>query len=160
MTVCKTVFVRREGFELPLLLVGAFRAIVDELHVELEERGHPRVRPLHGFALQAVGPNGATVSELGRRLGVSKQAAGKTADVLVRLGYVERTRDAADARAVHVARTPLGEELLRVSAAGFARIRRRWVRTLGAQHVAALEEALAHMAGDASKLGDLPGWLR
>lgn len=55
---------------------------------------------------------------------------------------------------------PLGEELLRVSAAGFARIRRRWVRTLGAQHVAALEEALAHMAGDASKLGDLPGWLR
>lgn len=148
------------GFELPLLLVAAFRAIVDELHAELERQGHPGARPLHGFALQAVGPAGSSLSELGRRLGVSKQAASKTADSLVRLGYLERASDPADGRAVLVTRTVLGDELLRLSAAGFARIRRRWVRELGAQQVAALEDALAHMAGDATKLGDLPGWLR
>src|SRR5580658_491145 len=70
--------VERSGFELPLLLVGAFRSLIDELHAELARQGHDLARPVHGFALQAIGPEGVTVSELGRRLGVSKQAAAKT----------------------------------------------------------------------------------
>ncbi|SCF77538.1 MarR family protein, partial [Streptomyces sp. Ncost-T6T-2b] len=39
-----------------------------------------------------MGPDGAAISEIGRRLGVSKQAAGKTVDKLETLGYVERAR--------------------------------------------------------------------
>ena len=69
----------RFGFELPLLLAAAFRTLIDGLHDQLAARGHPDARPIHAFALQAIGPDGATVSELGRRLGVSKQAAAKTA---------------------------------------------------------------------------------
>jgi hypothetical protein len=65
----------RPGYELPLLLAGGFRLLIDELHEHLAEQGHPELRPVHGFALQAVGRDGATVSEIGRRLGVSKQAA-------------------------------------------------------------------------------------
>ena len=82
------------GFVLPLLLFAGFRAIIDRLHAELAEQGHPEVRPAHGFALQAIGLDGATASEIGRRLGVSKQAAGKTTDRLAALGYVERVDDA------------------------------------------------------------------
>src|SRR5436305_6021246 len=48
----------RAGYELPLLLFGGFRAIIDELHAELGRRGHPDMRPAHGFAMQAVGPRG------------------------------------------------------------------------------------------------------
>src|SRR2546427_11608568 len=66
------------GFELPLLLFGGFRSIIDELHAELARRGHPDVRPAHGFALQAIGLGGATAAEAGRRLGISQQAAGQT----------------------------------------------------------------------------------
>ncbi len=40
--------------------------------------------------MQAIGTDGATASELGRRRGVSKQAAGKTVDRLEALGYAER----------------------------------------------------------------------
>ena len=86
------------GYELPLLLFGGFRAIIDELHAELARRGHPDLRPAHGFALQAIGLDGATATEAGRRLGISKQAAGKTVDALDRLGYAERGVDPADAR--------------------------------------------------------------
>src|SRR6201982_2429505 len=86
------------GFELPLLLFGGFRSIVDELHAELARRGHPDVRPAHGFALQAIGLGGATAAETGRRLGISKQAAGKTIDRLEELGYVRRSGDDADRR--------------------------------------------------------------
>ena len=53
------------------------------------------MRPAHGYAFQAIGAYGATATELGRRLGVTKQAAGQMVDELVRLGYVRaraRTR--------------------------------------------------------------------
>ena len=74
------------GWVLPLLLFGGFRALIDRLHDELARQGHPDMRPAYGFAMQAIGRDGATASELGRRLGVSKQAAGKTVDRLVQLG--------------------------------------------------------------------------
>src|SRR4051794_40441385 len=100
------------GYELPLLLFAGFRAIVDELHAELARQGHPDVRPVYGFAMQAIGRDGATASELGRRLGVSKQAAGKTVDRLVHLGYAERVDDGADARRKLVRLTPHGIDAL------------------------------------------------
>ena len=53
------------GFELPVLLFAGFRSIIDELHAELARRGHPDLRPAHGFALQAIGPGGATAAETG-----------------------------------------------------------------------------------------------
>src|SRR5215471_2064950 len=86
------------GYELPLLLFGGFRAIIDELHAELARRGHPDLRPAHGFAMQAIGLHGATATEVGRRLGISKQAAGKTIERLEELGYVHRADDNTDRR--------------------------------------------------------------
>src|SRR2546421_5113087 len=104
------------GFELPLLLFGGFRSIIDELHAELARRGHPDVRPAHGFALQAIGLGGATATEAGRRLGISKQAAGKTIDRLEELGYVHRSGDDADRRRKLARPTPRGRAGLGPSA--------------------------------------------
>jgi DNA-binding MarR family transcriptional regulator len=151
----------RQGFELPLLLAAAFRALIDELHEELAGRGHPGVRPVHGFALQAVGAGGATVSELGRRLGISKQAAAKTAASLKALGYVASEPDPVDGRARVLRLTAHGTDCLRTSAEIFERLRARWVTDLGEARVAALEDDLEAIAGHGSaRLGDLPGWLR
>src|SRR5256885_9978183 len=96
------------GFELPLLLFGGFRSIIDELHAELARRGHPDVRPAHGFALQAIGLGGATAAEAGRRLGISKQAAGKTIDRLEDLGYVHRFGEEAERRGQTAPPSPTG----------------------------------------------------
>src|SRR3984885_10980260 len=84
------------GYELPLLLFAGFRSVIDELHAELARRGHQDMRPAHGFAMQAIGFSGATATEVGRRLGISKQAAGKTVERLEALGYVERAGDRPD----------------------------------------------------------------
>lgn len=87
------------GFEpLLLLLVAGFRAFIDRLHAELGRQGHPDVCPVYGFAMQAIGLDGASASELGRRPGVSKQAAGKTVGRLQELGYAERVDDPVDGR--------------------------------------------------------------
>ena len=146
------------GFELPLLLFGGFRSIIDELHAELARRGHPDLRPAHGFALQAIGPGGATATEAGRRLGISKQAAGKTIDRLEELGYVHKDGDAQDRRRKLVRITPRGLEALAMSAMIFDDIRARWAGALGPVRLSGLEADLRTMApGETFRL-DVPGW--
>jgi DNA-binding MarR family transcriptional regulator len=146
------------GFELPLLLFGGFRSIIDELHAELARRGHPDLRPAHGFAIQAIGLAGATATETGRRLGISKQAAGKTIDRLEELGYASRAEDSADRRRKLVRLTPRGIAALESSAMIFNDIRARWAGDLGADRLAALEASLREMVpGDTLRL-DVPGW--
>ncbi|MET9436149.1 MarR family winged helix-turn-helix transcriptional regulator [Streptomyces sp. NPDC006551] len=131
-----------KGFELPLLLFAGFRTLIDRLHAELARQGHPDLRPAHGFAMQAIGADGATASEIGRRLGVSKQAAGKTVDRLLALGYAERTDDPADARRKLVRLTPRGFDALARSATVFDRLRAEWADTLGPERVREMEAAL------------------
>ncbi|PYC76884.1 MarR family transcriptional regulator [Streptomyces tateyamensis] len=147
------------GFELPLLLFAGFRSIIDELHAELAREGHPQARPAHGFALQAVGPQGATASEIGRRLGISKQAAGKTVDRLEALGYAARVPDPRDARGRLVVRTARGTELLARSAELFEQVRARWAAELGADRVRAMEQDLRAMVPSPLFRLDVSGWL-
>lgn len=136
----------RPGFELPLLLLAGFRALIDELHAELARQGHPHVRPAYGFAMQAIGPGGATASEVGRRLGVSKQAAGKTVDRLEELGYAERVDDPADGRRKLVRLTGRGVDALDRSAVIFDGLRARWADALGPGRLADLEDSLRTVA--------------
>ncbi|MGW2558335.1 MarR family winged helix-turn-helix transcriptional regulator [Streptomyces sp. NPDC001514] len=147
-----------KGYELPLLLFAGFRTLIDRLHAELARQGHPDVRPAHGFAMQAIGIDGATASEIGRRLGVSKQAAGKTVDRLVAFGYAERVDDPADARRKTVRLTPHGLDALARSAAVFDELRAEWARALGEEELSALEDGLRTVVpADAFRL-DAAGW--
>lgn len=146
------------GWALPVLLFAGFRSLIDALHAELARQGHPDVRPAHGFAMQAIGVDGATASELGRRLGVSKQAAGKTVDRLVEFGYAERADDPADARRKLVRLTPLGFDVLARSATVFEQLRAEWARTIGAERLRALEADLLAVAPEDGFRVDVAGW--
>ncbi|UNO43967.1 MarR family winged helix-turn-helix transcriptional regulator [Streptomyces sp. MST-110588] len=146
------------GYELPLLLFLGFRTLIDELHAELARQGHPDLRPLHGFVLQAVGARGTTAVELGRSLGVSKQAAGKTIDTLERLGYVERVKDPADTRRKIVRLTGRGHDGLARSARIFDELRARWADRLGAGRLSALESDLRKVTPPDLFRLDVPGW--
>ena len=149
---------RAYGFELPMLLFAGFRSIIDELHAELARRGHPDLRPAHGFALQAIGHSGATATETGRRLGISKQAAGKTIDRLEELGYVHRAGDETDRRRKLIRLTPRGMAALAMSALIFSDIRSRWESALGPDQLATLEADLRAMSGGDTFRLDVPGW--
>jgi DNA-binding MarR family transcriptional regulator len=146
------------GYELPLRLLLAFRGLIDALHAELAAQGHPDVRPLHGFVLQAIGLDGTTAAELGRRLGVSKQAAGKTLDALERMGYVGREADPRDARRKRVRLTERGLDCLRRSALIFDELRAGWVETLGEERLRALEADLRTVTPAEALRLDMPGW--
>lgn len=107
-------------------ILRAGRAAIDELHRRLAERGHPDVRPAHGYAFQAIGADGTTASALGERLNVTKQAAGQMVDELTRLGYVTREPDPDDGRRRLVQLTPRGVDCLRASADVFEEIVAEW----------------------------------
>jgi DNA-binding MarR family transcriptional regulator len=123
-------------------LLRGGRAAIDELHRRLADRGHPAVRPAHGYAFQAIGSSGATATELGRRLGITKQAAGQMVDELVRLGYVERQSDPADARRRLVHLTAAGADCLRTSSEIFEELFAEWRERSGVAEVRAAVEAL------------------
>ncbi|MEU9884774.1 MarR family winged helix-turn-helix transcriptional regulator [Sphaerisporangium sp. NPDC051011] len=146
------------GFELPLRLFLGFRTLVDELHAELARQGHPDLRPMHGFVMQAIGTRGTTAAELGRRLGVSKQAAGKTIDTLERLGYVERGTDPGDARRKVVRLSARGVDSLARSARIFDDLRARWAAAIGEDRLRAMEADLRTLTPPDYFRVDIPGW--
>jgi DNA-binding MarR family transcriptional regulator len=146
------------GFELPLRLLAGFRSLIDDLHAELGRQGHPDMRPMHGFVFQAIGPYGTTAADLGRRLGVSKQAAGKTINALEQLGYVIRVPDTGDQRRKLVVLTSRGIDALDRSARIFEELRAGWASKLGIDRLRALEADLQTVAGDAAVPLDMPGW--
>ena len=146
------------GFELPLRLLLGFRVLIDELHTELARQGHPELRPMHGFVFQAIGVDGTTAAELGRRLGVSKQAAAKHIDALERLGYLERAADPSDARSKKVRLTRRGVDSLARSARIFDELRERWAGVIGRERLRALEADLRKVTPAELFPLDIPGW--
>jgi DNA-binding MarR family transcriptional regulator len=147
-----------DGFLLPLRLFVGFRQLIDGVHAELAREGHPELRPLHGFVFQAIGRDGTTAVELGRRLGVSKQAAGKTIDNLERLGYVERATDPTDARRKLVRLTDRGVEVLVRSAQIFDELHAEWATRIGPDRLRQLETDLVTVTGAEAFRLDVPGW--
>ena len=129
---------------LPLarLLSAATQIAVARLNEELGGRGYPDLRPAYGYALLALGADGATTSQLGARVGVTKQAAAKIASRLEEGGYADRDEHPSDGRAQLLRRTARGEALLLAAAEIQEEIEREWAAAAGAGEVRALRAAL------------------
>jgi DNA-binding MarR family transcriptional regulator len=147
------------GPGLALLLLGAYRKLVDAAIVELAARGFDDVRPVHDFALRAIAAGADSASELGRRLSVSRQAAAKTIAVLLERGYITREEDPADRRRQRIGVTPSGHEVMRTGEMIFDELRESWGRQLGTAGLQTLEAQLRAFVGDAPVRPEAPGWV-
>lgn len=148
-----------QGHHFVFLLIGTFRRIIDDLHEYLADHDFPDARPMHGFVLQAIGEDSISISELGRRLGVSKQAAAKTVKQMESRQLVKRQPDPEDARASLIHRSERGETLLQRSGEYFALKQAEWSSDIG-------EERFREILGDLATIGgtgypaDFIGWLQ
>lgn len=113
---------------------------------------------MHGFVMQAVGVDGTTAVELGRRLGISKQAAGKTIDTLEGLGYLRREVDPVDARRKIVRLTDRALDCLARSARIFDELHDGWAEVLGAERLREWENDLRKVTQANAFRLDVPGW--
>lgn len=147
-----------DDLAMPFLLIGAFRTLVDAVHGDVARQGFPDVRASHGFALQAIG-SGCTSVQLGERLGVSKQAATKTASTLVGMGLIERHPNERDRRERVLRLTTEGRELLRLSAVAFRRELSSWRERAGDAQVDATLATLGLVGRGGRGDTDLSDWV-
>ncbi len=136
---------RTKGADLALLLLSGFHAMVDDVVAELAN---------HEFALRSIDLGADTASELGRRLGVSKQAAAKTIATLEQLGYVDREVDPSDGRIKRLHVTPRGHEMVAIGGMLFDEVRDRWAAQVGIRRLEALEAHLTRLIERRAKGAD------
>lgn len=123
--------------DLAILLVAANRCLEDRLVAAVRQAGARDMRPAFGFIIRAVAAEEPTVGRLAELLGVSRQAASKVSDEMVRRGYLLRARDRADRRRTR----------LRLSAKG------RRVRERAGAESEAIEAELRAAAGERAVAG-------
>lgn len=100
------------------------------------------VRPAQAVALVPLAGGALHASGLADRLNVSRQAVAQAVKALEAHGYVVRTPDDTDARALLIALTPRGWEVLRVMRANALAVEQHWEHVLGRQRLAELRETV------------------
>ena len=130
-----------------LFAIG-YRANIEGLHDELARRGWDDVRPAYGFALLAVRDSPATVTDLARWLGMTKQAASVLVEQLAGADLVRRNQDPADRRAWLVSLTRRGRRLLSTVEEIYAEQERRAAELIGAERLARLRADLVTLLSD------------
>jgi len=94
--------------DIGLLCMVIANGFNDAVLERLAEKGFGDAKFGHGFIVQGLLAGDRTVTELAQRLGISVQAVSKTVHEMESLGYIERTRDAADGRARKLALSARG----------------------------------------------------
>lgn len=145
------------------LLSMALTVALDELHTELARRGHPKLRPVHGYALNAVHNGHDTASALAPILSMTKQGAAKVVQLLLDEGYlVEGPAAVGDARRKPLALTSRGREVMQVSERVQDAIEAEWAGLAGERSIATTRRVLVTaVTGDGHRPSPPPvrhGW--
>ncbi|MCX5206551.1 MarR family winged helix-turn-helix transcriptional regulator [Streptomyces sp. NBC_00237] len=126
----------------PHLLHDARRWFEEGLLAALEEAGVASVSPTQVQLFAVLDEDGTTVSELARRMGVTRQTAHQAVHGLIAAGLLEQRPDPASARQRLVRRTAEGERTHRRAEAVLARLEGELAARIGGEAVAALRAAL------------------
>jgi DNA-binding MarR family transcriptional regulator len=103
------------------------------------------------YTISAISAGAISPSDLGGRLGVSKQAVSQLLDSLVLRGYVERSVDSVDRRRMRLDLTDRGREVSAVCRRAIDRVERRIAETVGEEcvlHTRQTLEALIALASE------------
>jgi len=133
------------AFDLGHLLLRAQRDFEQRLVEGLGQKNH-RLTAAQVAVIQLLDGDGTRLGTIATRVATTKQAVGQVVDQLESLGLVDRARDDADARARLVRPTKRGAALLNDAKQIAQGIRRDWKKRLGAEKLAALEDALGAFA--------------
>lgn len=120
---------------LPALMRAARSTYAAAVRAPLAECGFEDVPRDGVFAISAIGLTEVSGGQLGRWLGVSKQAVSQLLDTLVLRGYVERSINPVDRRRMRLMLTDRGTQVATLCRQAVERVERRVIETVGAAYV-------------------------
>ncbi|MBO0809816.1 MAG: winged helix-turn-helix transcriptional regulator, partial [Actinobacteria bacterium] len=139
------------GLALRRAQAGYRRQVNDELAAAgFGGRRFPDARVL----LMCAGPAETTISDIGRRLGITRQGASKIVAGLRDRGYLEVTPSAADGREKILTLTPRAVQYLQAIRSAAGVIEARLLREIGAQALEQFFRVLHLVAGEELATGE------
>ncbi|MEV4502163.1 MarR family winged helix-turn-helix transcriptional regulator [Streptomyces klenkii] len=127
---------------LPQLLGDARRWFEEGLLAALEAGGAAPVSPTQAQLFAALDDQGTTISELARRMGVTRQTVHQAVHGLVAAGLLEQTPDPASARQRLIRRTGEGERAHRQAGLILEQLEEQLAERIGREQADALRTAL------------------
>jgi DNA-binding MarR family transcriptional regulator len=137
-----------ERDDLVMLLMRAASATAERINAEVVAAGYPGLRPAHGLVFVCTSRGGATVSQIGAALGVTKQSAAAIVEELVDAGYLTRATHPGDRRAHLLTLTPRGWGATRAATRAARRQWRDLADRLGPERLSAVADALDVIGAD------------
>ena len=110
-----------------------------------------QLRQSHFRVMSSVPEQGVSITELGERVGMTKQGCGQFVAHLVVTGHLATEADPADRRVRLVRRTPLGHKVLEAVRERNLRIEQVWAEHVGPERYRVFRGVLEELA-----LRDLP----
>lgn len=125
--------------------------LIAEIHrdfsLRIRERlvaaGHEGVTAAHLKLFRSLPIDGARVTTLAERMGITAQSAGARVDELVALGYLERAPDPTDGRALRIHFSAKGRRLLATARRLINGIEREYAVKLGEARFDSMKASLA-----------------
>ncbi|MFD3805559.1 MarR family winged helix-turn-helix transcriptional regulator [Streptomyces sp. NPDC058611] len=133
---------------LPQLLTEAKRWFDDALLASMRAAGEQPVTVGQAAVFAALDEGGTTVSELARRMGVTRQTAHQAVHALIGMGLLEQTPDPSSARSRLIRPTAEGTRVHRRAQDTLAVIEGVLAERIGAEAVGALRAALTVPLGE------------
>jgi DNA-binding MarR family transcriptional regulator len=128
------------------LVIRAAQIETNELAERLHAGGHRNVQSSYVGLLANVDTEGTRVVTIARQMGTTRQAVSQLVKAIEAAGFLERTPDPADGRAVLVRHTPAGRALLADALEAMADIEAGYEALIGPGRMRALKKALADIA--------------
>lgn len=124
------------------MLRSAWTELIDEIFEELAAAGFDDLRPVHRSILRDLLTSNLRPSELGARLGLSKQAANDLVREFEVKGYITLEPDPDDGRAKRIVATERGWQASETAQATSNAVGHRWAELVGEERYAVFEEVL------------------
>lgn len=135
------------------LFLLAHRDFSERALEKLTARGHAGLGIAHTTLLPHIDLEGTRMTVLAERAGVTKQAVGQLVADLEQRGYVARTVDPRDRRAVLVTFTAAGERFLRDAERIKHELEDEYLARLGVERMAELRAILTDLVGRTGRRG-------
>ena len=121
------------------ILIGA---LMQEIRDTFAAEDWDGLRQSHFRLLSYVPPDGIRITDLGERLGMTKQASGQFVTSLVGTGHLATRHHPHDGRVRVVVRTALGDATVKAFNARILRLERRWAKAVGPERYADFRRVL------------------